>query len=375
MSSSRGSIMGVLSMKGGDGEHSYANNSEAQKSINSDAKLAVAEDVKEMIVEMGFPGCIKVADLGCSSGENTFLVMSEIVNTIIASYQQKGQNPPEIDCCLNDLPDNDFNTTFKLIPSFHEKLKMDVKEMCFVSGVPGSFYSRLFPSKSLHFVHSSFSLHWLSKVPDGLEENKTNVYLRSPCPPNVYKSYLAQFKNDFSLFLRMRAEETVPNGRMALTLVGRKALDPLSRDCFQNWSLLTDALLDLVSEGILKESDVESFNLPFYNPDENEVKEVIANEGSFEINNFETIFGLLFSYKTGRTEVKDDDGVDQPRAFEAASKRAKFIRSLVEPMLAAHFGDAIIDRLFDKYTYHLAQRYDTLRNKPTVNFFVSLIRK
>ncbi|KAH0942495.1 hypothetical protein HID58_002132 [Brassica napus] len=317
--------MSVLSMKGGDGEHSYANNSEVQKNINSHAKLAVVENVKEVIVKLGFPECIKVADLGCSSGENTFLATSEIVNTIIESYQQKGENPPEIDCCLNDLPDNDFNTTFKWLPYFHEKLKMNVKEKCFVSGVPGSFYSRLFPSKSLHFVHSSLSLHWLSKVPDGLEENKTNVYLRSPCPPNVYKSYLTQFKNGFSLFLRMRAEETMPNGRM----------------------------------GIVKESDVESFNLPFYNPDENEVREVIENEGSFKINNFETVYGLLFSYKTGRTEVKDDDDVDQSCVFEVVRKRAKTIRSITERMLAAHFGSAIMDRLFDKYTYHLAQRYDT----------------
>ncbi|CAA0406035.1 putative SAM dependent carboxyl methyltransferase [Arabidopsis thaliana] len=368
--------MGVLSMKGGDGEHSYANNSEGQKRLASDAKAVVVETVKEMIVKIDFPGCIKVADLGCSSGENTLLVMSEIVNTIITSYQQKGKNLPEINCCLNDLPDNDFNTTFKLVPAFHKLLKMDVKGKCFISGVPGSFYSRLFPSKSLHFVHSSLCLHWLSKVPDGLEDNKKNVYLRSPCPPNVYKSYLTQFKNDFSLFLRLRADETVPNARMALTFVGRKSLDPLSKDCFQNWSLISDSLLDLVSEGIVKESDVDSFNLPFYNPDESEVREVIESEGSFKISNFETIFGLLFSYKTGRTEVKDDDdNLDQSFRFEVIRKRASIIRSITEPMLVAHFGDAIMDRLFERYTYHLAERYDTLRNKPTVQFFVSLTRK
>ncbi|AEE76570.1 S-adenosyl-L-methionine:salicylic acid carboxyl methyltransferase-like protein; floral nectary-specific protein-like [Arabidopsis thaliana] len=368
--------MGVVSMKGGDGEHSYANNSEAQKSITSDAKPEVMKSVNEMIVKMDFPGCIKVADLGCSSGENTFLVMSEIVNTIITTYQQNGQNLPEIDCCLNDLPENDFNTTFKLIPSFHEKLKMNVKGNCYVSGCPGSFYTRLFPSKSLHFVHSSFCLHWLSKVPDGLEENKKNVYLRSPCPPNLYESYWNQFKKDFSMFLRMRAEETMPSGRMALTLVGRKTLDPLSKECFKDWSLVSDSLLDLVSEGVVKESDLESFNLPYYSPDESEVKEVIENEGSFEIKNFETIFGLLFSYKTGHSEVKDDDDdVDHSRRFEVVKTRANMTRSIIEPMLVAHFGEAIIDRLFDKYIYHACQRYDTLRNKPTVNFFVSLTRK
>lgn len=112
---------------------------------------------------LSFPKYIKVADLGCSSGQNTFFAMSEIINTTNVLCQKWNQNPPEIDCCLNDLPNNDFNTTFKFIHSFKEK-NLTCKAPYFVSGVPGSFYSRLFPRKSLHLVHSSYGLHWLSKV-------------------------------------------------------------------------------------------------------------------------------------------------------------------------------------------------------------------
>ncbi|KAH0911813.1 hypothetical protein HID58_035134 [Brassica napus] len=85
-------------------------------------------------------------------------------------------------------------------------------------------------------------------VPDGLENNNTSIHINDTSPPDVYKSYLNQFKNDFSLFLRMRSEEIVPNGQMVLTFVGRKVSDPLSKDCFQVWSLLSDCILDLVSE-------------------------------------------------------------------------------------------------------------------------------
>ncbi|KAK8661897.1 hypothetical protein V6N13_091485 [Hibiscus sabdariffa] len=35
---------------------------------------------------------------------------------------------------------------------------------CYVGGVGGSYYDRLFPSRSLHFVYSSYALHWLTKV-------------------------------------------------------------------------------------------------------------------------------------------------------------------------------------------------------------------
>lgn len=114
-------------------------------------------------MDLNFPKYIKVADLGCSSGQNTFLAMSEIINTINVFCQKWNQTPPEIDCCLNDLPNNDFNTTFKFIHSFKEK-NLTCKGSYFVSGVPGSFYSRLFPRKSLHLAHSSYGLHWLSKV-------------------------------------------------------------------------------------------------------------------------------------------------------------------------------------------------------------------
>lgn len=212
----------------------------------------MVENVRETLQDLGFPESIKVADLGCSSGQNTFLAMSGIFNAIIDSYQETSRNPPEIDYCLNDLPNNDFNMTFKWASSFDENLKMDVKGNCFVSGVPGSFYLRLFPSKSLHFVYSACSIHWLSKVPEGLEDNKKNVYIRNPCRLSVSKSYLDQFQKDFSLFLKMRSEEVVSNGRMVLIFKGRNSSDPLYRESCHYWSLLTDSLLDLVSEVITK---------------------------------------------------------------------------------------------------------------------------
>ncbi|ESQ45429.1 hypothetical protein EUTSA_v10010466mg [Eutrema salsugineum] len=370
MSSSRSSLMSVVSMNGGDGEHSYANNSGHQKTVFSKAQTMVVENIKETLLDLHFPECIKVAELGCSSGPNTFFAMSEIVNTIIASYQEKGRNPPEIDCCLNDLPDNDFNMTFKWACSFQDNQKMNVEASCFVSGVPGSFYSRLFPSKSLHFVHSACSIHWLSKVPEGIEDNKRNIYIRSPCPLNVSKSYLDQFQKDFSLFLKMRSEEVVSNGRMVLIFKGRNASDPLYREMCHYCSLLTDSLLDLVSEGVVKEEEVNSFNLPFYDAGEEEVREVVQNEGSFEINNFETHEHLV-PYKDSQ---EDDDETCRLKFGEIMANRK---RSITEPMLVAHFGDAIIDRLFKKYAHNAARHYIVSRSctKTTVNFVVSLTRK
>ncbi|XP_059654289.1 probable methyltransferase TCM_000331 [Cornus florida] len=101
-----------------------------------------------------FPKCFKIAGLGCSSGPNTLLAISQIIDTIHGLCQQNNCKAPEFQVYLNDLPDNDFNTIFKSLPIFYEKLKKEKREElmshCFVSGSPGSFYARVFPNRSIH---------------------------------------------------------------------------------------------------------------------------------------------------------------------------------------------------------------------------------
>ena len=114
-----------------------------------------------------FPDSLGIADLGCSSGPNTLTVICDIIDIVHATSFRLGRPIPEFRVSLNDLPGNDFNDLFKSLPEFYNKLKREKGggfDRCFIAGVPGSFYGRLFPNKSLHFVHSSSSLHWLSQV-------------------------------------------------------------------------------------------------------------------------------------------------------------------------------------------------------------------
>lgn len=61
-------------------------------------------------------------------------------------------------------------------------------------------------------------------------------------------AYLAQFKRDFSLFLKLRSEEIVAGGRMVLTLLGRSNPDLTGGENCYKFDLLADALSDMVSE-------------------------------------------------------------------------------------------------------------------------------
>ena len=112
---------------------------------------------------------------------------------------------------------NDFNTLFSSLPPNREY---------FAAGVPGSFHSRLFPNASLHFVFSSFSIHWLSKVPKPVVDKSSPAWNKGRIHyPNsndeVVKAYQAQYTEDMECFLHARAKEVVCGGLVALIIPGR----------------------------------------------------------------------------------------------------------------------------------------------------------
>ncbi|MFS7915580.1 putative theobromine synthase [Helianthus anomalus] len=175
-------LVDILHMNSGSGDSSYANNSlftgMANKDILSDH-------------------CFMVADLGCSSGMNTLSLASNIIDIVHEVCQENNRKTPQFQVYLNDLFGNDFNNVFKLLPNFYKTLRKCKGEQigpCFVSVVPGSFYGRLFPEESLHLIHSSYSVHWLSQVPEGLENNKQNIYIAKTSPLDVLQAYGKQFK-------------------------------------------------------------------------------------------------------------------------------------------------------------------------------------
>lgn len=116
------------------------------------------------------PKTLGIADFGCSSGPNTLSIIKDIVEEVQTTSRKIMVPPPEFQVYLNDLPTNDFNSIFKSLPDLWKKLNKERKDdrgsgtSIFIGGYPGSFYGRLLPNNCLHFVYSSYSLHWLSKV-------------------------------------------------------------------------------------------------------------------------------------------------------------------------------------------------------------------
>jgi anthranilate O-methyltransferase len=253
-----------LHMTRGDGEHSYASNSRAQeKSILKTRPVlhkAVAA-AHALLLSSGPGGAMVVADLGCSSGPNTLLVVSDVIKAVADCRHElaTGSQPQEhVQFFLNDLPGNDFNLVFQSLELIRklaankDRQEEPLLPPYYVAGLPGSFYTRLFPDRCVHLFHSSYCLMWRSKVPDelagGAVLNEGHMYIWETTPPAVVALYRRQFQEDLSLFLTLRHTELVSGGHMVLTFLGRKSKDVLRGELSYTWGLLAQALQSLVKE-------------------------------------------------------------------------------------------------------------------------------
>ena len=369
----------VVSMNGsGEGDTSYANNSNFQRVIASVTRKARRDMAAALYRALGRPASLAIADLGCGTGPNALLMVSDAVDAVLAESEEEA--PLQLRVFLNDLPANDFNAVFRLLPS-----SPLAAAGCLVSAWPGSFYRRLFPEASLDYVVSCSSLHFLSKAPPMAPEhlNRGRVHVSESGPAAVLDAYRAQFHADFLAFLSCRAAETRARGLLLLTFVGRRAARPTAHDCYL-WDLLADALMDMAAAGLVDEERVHSFNAPYYAPCPDDLARVIAEEGSFALRTlqlFDTTRRhlLLGGGPASRhpTSSNKHDGDDElPRWL--AAETAATIKAVVEPMLRTHFGWAAMDGLFCRYRLLLEAYYRSkaTRNKDDItNVFLVLEKK
>jgi SAM dependent carboxyl methyltransferase len=168
----------------------------------------VREALHSLVNAIPLPEMLLVlADLGCSTGHNTFATFSEVMRTISNTCNELGRPVPEIKLLLNDLPGNDFNTLLgPVLSSYKEKMNelaiKDKSSPLYTAAVPGSFYDRLFPRKSVHFVHSCTSLHWLSQARIPTSEKRLLLRIRLSLT-NLYSDHTSFRNSDAFLGLEL----------------------------------------------------------------------------------------------------------------------------------------------------------------------------
>ncbi|KAK9749647.1 hypothetical protein RND81_02G140800 [Saponaria officinalis] len=345
----------IFHMKGGHGDSSYSSNSSLQKKAGEMVKQITTETIQEVYLA-NTPQNLAIADMGCSTGPNTLSIIKELYEAVENAYRKAQINgpksPPQICFYLNDLHTNDFNSIFKALPEFYREnisggnnvnesnLQGYFRPSVFIAASPGSFYGPIFPRNFLHFVYSSYSLHWLSKVPPGIYDehgestNKGCVYICKASPPSIIPAYAQQFRDDFSRFLRLRSQELTNAGRMVFVLLGRENSNHIDRGNSFLWELLAQSFNILISKGLVKEEKVNSYDVHFYAPSKEEIHEEVRKEGSF---------------KLARLEMFEIERDEESYGGSYGIAVARTVRAIQESMIIHHFGEDILDVLFDTY--------------------------
>ncbi|XP_030521898.2 loganic acid O-methyltransferase-like [Rhodamnia argentea] len=323
-------------MVGGEGPHSYSRNSSGQRIVIDMALKLIQEAVDEHLEIKAFSssGAFLITDLGCSAGPNTFYAVSSILQAVEQKCQSLGLESQilEFQIFFSDHVGNDFNTLFRSLPP---------DRRYYAAGVPGSFYGRLFPKSCLHFVHSSFALHWLSGVPKEVQDKSSPAWNKGRIfYPNAHKevieAYAAKFAEDMGVFLCARAQEVVLGGLMVLTFITRP--DGIAHSqafVTRCLDLLESCLVDMVKKGTISEEKMDEFNLPMYYASPREMKESVERNGRFSIKKMVELVESAEAYPppTGK--------------MMASTWRAPLEGILKEQM---QFGEEMLDELFNSFT-------------------------
>jgi len=118
--------------------------------------------------------------------------------------------------------------------------------------------------------------------------------------------------------------------------------------------------LDLLDawQGRVEKEKLDSFNLPFYAPSVDEVRDVIRQSEAFDINHIQ-----LFEYNWDPHDDDLDDGELVLDSSRSGANVAQCIRAVIEPLVARHFGEHILDDLFEIYARNVAAHLRKVKTK------------
>ncbi|KAI3990090.1 hypothetical protein MKX01_018751 [Papaver californicum] len=344
-------------MKGGNDESSYVNNSSLQRKSVDLSKEIVEEAIsKNLRIEdmENIPKTFRIADLGCSVGSNTLVAVRNIVEAVDHKYKTHEVTQPEFQVFFNDHASNDFNTLFLSLPS---------ERRYFAAGVPGSFYTRLFPQGSLHIVYSSTALHWLSQVPKEVVDinstawNKGRIHY-TDAPNEVLQAYSAQYVTDMEAFLMARAHEVVCGGLMFLVVRGVIDVAKSSQTGGGFFDVLGSCLVEMAKMGMVDDGKVDSFNLPVYHTSPEDLNELVEKNGYFNTERLKKMYPA--GINIDRIQIYSDH-----------------LRAGLEVIIKQHFGfsKSDLDILFDMYTKKLVDSFPTLAKAAEKSFHMFLVLK
>lgn len=202
---------------------------------------------------------LRLADFGCSEGRNSVALLSRAISNL------RARTGKPIQTVHSDLPTNDFSRLFLLLAGSGGSAFP--AEKVYSSAVAGSMYDPLLPPLSVHLATTFNAIGFLSRkpvdrlpgyiLPNGPSKDRNNGSVSEA--DRVLFSELA--KQDVATFLKARAGELVPGGKLLVQVFGA---NQDCRTCDGIYDLLNDAVLELVTGGDISQESYGRYYQPVY---------------------------------------------------------------------------------------------------------------
>ncbi|KAL5701212.1 tyramine N-methyltransferase [Ranunculus cassubicifolius] len=339
----------ILSMQGGDGDDSYAKNSDAPALAINLSKPLLIEAIHLMTL-LQDEECLRIADLGCATGNNTLSLVELVVENLKERYCKELGTEPEFEVFFSDLPSNDFNSLFRSLPPLNDSKKAQY----YAAGVPGSFYHRLFPKGKLHLAVSLSALQWLSHLPEDVLDKKSLAWNEGRvwidgAKTQVVEAYAKLAEEDLNAFLQCRKVEMARGGMLFILMAGRPRLscsenqldgaDTRAKHPFT--SSMDLAWEDLLNEGLIDRGTRDTFNIPVYMRSVSEVEKAFEKCPGFEIKRLE------YHRIPEHSKEKQEEWIKDPVSYGKA--KANMVRATLNPIVEAHLGPNLSHELFKRF--------------------------
>ena len=203
-------------------------------------------------------GALGLADFGCSEGGNSIAVMRRLIPLL---HERTNRHVQTIHC---DLPTNDFSSLFVGLTPNGRSIFGDRVSSC---AVGGSMYDSLLPPNCLHIATCFNAIGFLSRrpidrLPGYILPNGPSRTRDIGAVSEAERALFAdQASRDVESFLKARALELVPGGKLLLQVFGA---GDVKRCCDGIYDVLNDAVLEVLNDGMIDRAAYDAYYQPLY---------------------------------------------------------------------------------------------------------------
>jgi hypothetical protein len=295
----------------------------------------------ELVPNEGRGGLV-LADYGCAQGRVTNVLIRGAVERIRAGYADV-----PISVYHNDLLDNDWAT-------FLGHLRADDSYLTIAGGPITplvsaiSFYEPVTPRGIVDFGLSFAAAQWLAAP--GPTNGGTEIYF-DQLEGAPREAMAAQAHSDWTRFLRLRADELAPGGRLVVNLMavpeGHRAAG------HDAWGHVREICVDLAAESLIDQKRLHEYVIPVYERTPDEVRRPFAETLGERLEllgqNVEPVESpFVAAYR------KDGDAAAFARGFTG------FFRAFSEPSLEAGLAatGSALDELYRRLESRVEEEAD-----------------